>query len=256
MIKMSKKAEENSLKTNQSSLRKRYKIRYVFRLSILVYAFIMMYFVNPESLSVLNGSNFFHDFTWGHVLWIVWIIDMVLQLIPTKGYLPIGSTKKFKEFYQSVKNLPNKKEFISLFKKSSLDALKTLIIWIILIAVIGILWGKGLLTQRELLLISVIFYVLDLTFVLFWCPFRAWILKNRCCTTCRIFNWDHLMMFSPILFVRGFYAYSLFGMSIVNFLVWELCFFLHPERFFEETNATLRCSNCNDKLCGNKNCKL
>ena len=84
--------------------------------------------------------------------------------------------------------------------------------------------------------------------MLIWCPFRL-LMRNRCCTTCRIFNWDHLMMFAPMLFVRSFYAQSLFLMSLLVFLVWELCILLHPERFLEQSNAALACANCTDKLC-------
>ncbi len=235
------------------NLRKQYKVRSIFRILVLCYTIIMMYFVNPHSLSVLDGYNFFRGFSWLHVIWMIAVVSMLLQVIPTKGLFSIGSTKHFKVFFKSTKRIPTKEEFKALFKKGSLNALKMLVIWIALIAVIGILWAKDILAERELLLISVVFYVLDLLFVLYWCPIRAWILKNRCCSTCRIFNWDHMMMFSPLIFIKGFFSISLFAMSIVNFLVWEIRFFLYPERFFEETNALLQCHNCKDKLCGNIN---
>ena len=57
------------------------------------------------------------------------------------------------------------------------------------------------------------------------------------------------MMFSPMLFVSGFYARSLFFISLLVFLIWELCILLHPERFWDGTNAALKCANCTDKLC-------
>ena len=99
-----------------------------------------------------------------------------------------------------------------------------------------------------LFMIAVFFYVCDLICVLIWCPFRL-IMKNKCCTTCRIFNWDHLMMFSPLIFIGGFYAWSLFGLSLIAFAVWELCVLIYPERFWEMTNVALKCSECTDKLC-------
>ena len=243
------------MKTKFTQLRKLYKTRYIFRLLVLAFV-IVMYFAYPQSFSLLNGLNFFHEFSWLHLLWLGWVISMVSQLIPAKGYLPLGSVKQFKEFYQPMKKLLDRKELIAFVKKGGLDSLKVILIWITLITGIGILWTVKWITHKELFLISVVFYVLDLTFVLFWCPFRVLILKNRCCTTCRIFNWDHMMMFSPLLFTLGFYAISLFALAIAVFLVWEICFFLHPERFFEETNAALKCHNCTDNLCGNKNCRL
>jgi hypothetical protein len=84
--------------------------------------------------------------------------------------------------------------------------------------------------------------------VLIWCPFRL-IMKNKCCTTCRIFNWDHLMMFTPMMFVISFYSLSLLAMSVVAFVVWELCVLIFPERFWEYSNSSLKCSECTDKLC-------
>ena len=83
---------------------------------------------------------------------------------------------------------------------------------------------------------------------LVWCPFRL-MMKTRCCTTCRIFNWDHLMMFSPLIFMGGFYAISLVVLAVLAWLIWEICILLYPERFWEITNVALRCSECTDKLC-------
>ena len=91
------------------------------------------------------------------------------------------------------------------------------------------------------------FYVCDLICVLIWCPFRL-LMRTRCCITCRIFNWDHLMMFSPLIFAGGFYTASLVILSLLAWLVWELCVMMYPERFWERSNAALRCSECTDKL--------
>ena len=52
-----------------------------------------------------------------------------------------------------------------------------------------------------------------------------------------------------MLFIPSFYAWSLFGMSLLVFVIWELCILIHPERFWDKTNAALQCANCTDKLC-------
>ena len=106
----------------------------------------------------------------------------------------------------------------------------------------------GVLNRAGLFLISVLFYVCDLICVLIWCPFRL-LMRTRCCTTCRIFNWDHLMMFSPMIFLGGFYAVSLIVLAFLAWLVWELCIMMYPERFWDKSNAALKCSECTDKLC-------
>ena len=114
--------------------------------------------------------------------------------------------------------------------------------------IIGILYYNDVINQIGLFIISVFFYVCDLICVLVWCPFRL-IMKNKCCTTCRIFNWDHLMMFSPLIFCGGFFAISLVIIAFLAWLIWELSILRYPERFAEMTNIALRCSKCTDKLC-------
>jgi hypothetical protein len=37
--------------------------------------------------------------------------------------------------------------------------------------------------------------------------------------------------------------------AVTVWLVWEIMFALHPERFWFRTNEALRCSECRDKLC-------
>ena len=56
-------------------------------------------------------------------------------------------------------------------------------------------------------------------------------------------------MFSPLIFMGGFYAVSLVIMAVLDWLVWELCVMMYPERFWDKSNAALKCANCTDKLC-------
>ena len=123
-----------------------------------------------------------------------------------------------------------------------------MVLWALLIALLGLLHWQNVLGDGALFFISVVFYVCDLICVLIWCPFRL-LMKTRCCTTCRIFNWDHLMMFTPMLFVKSFYSWSLLLMAIAVWGIWELSVLLYPERFWEKSNAALQCVNCTDKLC-------
>ena len=234
-------------------LRKLFQARFVFRLCVLALT-IVMCFTRPDSLGVLHGLTFFHEFSWLDFLWIAWIVDMVMQFVPVRGYLPLGSLKQFHRFCKPADGLRDKERAMAFLKSTGRDSLKVLGVWTLLVAGIGILRRTSVLGDRELLLVSAAFYVCDLICVLFWCPFRVWMLKNRCCTTCPIFNWDHVMMFSPLLFIRGFFPLSLFAVAGVVFVVWEVSFTLHPERFCEDTNTALQCHNCTDRLCGGRNC--
>ena len=60
------------------------------------------------------------------------------------------------------------------------------------------------------------------------------------------------MMFAPFLFIPGVFTWSLCIMAIIIFLIWEITFFVHPERFWEDTNNALSCKNCTDELCGKR----
>ena len=234
------------IKTPLSDIRKRYIARLVARCVILLGAFIL-YFTNFPRHDILQGFDFFRKASLLHVLWILWMLDILQQLIPVK-HIALGSHKVFKLRFRPVMEQINmdalKKHIITTTK----SAYKVMVIWVTLIAALG--FGKhiGILTDAHLFLTSVLFYVCDLICVLIWCPFRL-IMGNKCCTTCRIFNWDHIMMFTPMLFVKGFFSISLLVMAFAILIIWELCVALHPERFWEKSNAALKCSECTDKLC-------
>ena len=233
--------------SNMSDMRKRYALRLAGRCAILLACILLMLFA-PGQLAVLEGMNFFGSFTLLHLLWGIWVIDMAAQLFPLRTQISLGSQKLWQMRFKPLKE----KFSVDALKKHILDttraAYKVMLLWIALIAAIGVLHHTGVLPRTGLFLITVFFYVCDLICVLIWCPFRL-MMGNRCCTTCRIFNWDHLMMFSPLIFFPSFYCWSLLGLSIFAWLVWEFFIFLHPERFWEGANAALTCASCTDKLC-------
>jgi len=229
-----------------SLIRKQYFIRLFCRIIIFILCFIMSF--KPQFYDILKGMNFFDGFHILHLLWLVLVFDMILQIIPIKNKIALGSQKLFANRFQPIRERINYKTLKNYIKKTTASAYKVFIIWTLLIVVIGVLYYFNIINKIWLFMFSLFFYVCDLICVLIWCPFRL-IMKNKCCTTCRIFNWDHLMMFSPLIFCGGFFSISLVVMAFLAWLVWELCILLYPERFSEMTNIALRCSNCTDKLC-------
>ncbi len=232
---------------SMSTIRKIYIIRLIFCVVALA-VILVVYFKYPNQLKVLYDGNFFKDFSVLHVLWGIWVVDMIYQLVPVKKYIPLGSQKLFKERFQPIREKINYQALREYVITTTRAAYKVFLIWFVLIIVLGILNHLDILSAEHLFLISVLFYVCDLICVLIWCPFRL-IMKNKCCTTCRIFNWDHLMMFTPMLSINGFYSCSLIFMSFAVWVAWELCVMMYPERFWEQTNQSLKCSECTDKLC-------
>lgn len=240
------------VKKTLSRFRSMYMKRFIFRCLCFGAALALLIFC-PEQYDVMYGFNFFRGFSFFHILWVIWLIDMALQLMPCRKYLPIGSQKFLSECFKPFRDfsVARLKDYVLKCKK---DTLIVGSVWALLTASIGALYFLGVIDSKVLLLITVAFYVFDLVCVLFWCPFRAWFMKNRCCTTCRIFNWDHMMMFSPIVFVPGFYTWSLCLCGVIVLVVWEISFALHPERFWEGSNEALKCRSCTDRLCGERNC--
>ena len=230
-----------------SPVRKRFITRLVLRCVVLVLCATLALFA-PEEFAILEGMNFFRRFSLLHLLWAVWVGDMVLQIIPIRNKVPLGSQKLFANRFRPIREKINYEALRSYIVTTTRAAYKVFLLWWTLIGAIGLLYSWDIIGKTGLFLISVVFYVCDLICVLIWCPFRL-MMKNRCCTTCRIFNWDHLMMFSPMLFMGGFYGISLLVLAIAAWLVWELCVMMYPERFWDKSNLALKCSECTDKLC-------
>ena len=230
-----------------SKTRKDYILRLIGRCIVLVLC-CRLCFVAPQEFTILDGLNFFSHLSLLHALWLVWVFDMVLQIIPIRNKVPLGSQKLFANRFRPIREKINYEALRSYILTTTKAAYKVFILWCVLITVIGILYWTGVISKTGLFMISVCFYVCDLVCVLIWCPFRL-LMKTRCCTTCRIFNWDHLMMFSPLIFAGGFYSVSLVVLAFLAWLVWELCIMMYPERFWEHSNVALKCSECTDKLC-------
>ena len=230
-----------------SQTRRRYILRLIGRCFVLVICCILCFFV-PQEFEILEGANFFFKPSLLHILWLIWVADMILQIIPVKNKLPLGSMKLFANRFKPIRDKVDCKALSRYILTTTKAAYKVFLLWCALIAVIGVLYWTGIIGRVGLFMISVIFYVCDLICVLIWCPFRL-MMNTRCCTTCRIFNWDHLMMFSPLIFMGGFFAISLIALAVVAWLVWELCIMMYPERFWDKSNLALKCSECTDKLC-------
>lgn len=230
-----------------SRTRKIYFARLVGRCLILMICAVL-WRIHPDFFAVLDGMNFFRILSPLHLLWGIWLMDMFLQIIPIKNKVPLGSQKLFANRFRPIRDKINYEALKSYIVSTTKAAYKVFLLWCALIAVIGVLYYTNVIGKITLFMFSVLFYVCDLICVLIWCPFRL-IIKNRCCTTCRIFNWDHLMMFSPLIFAGGFFATSLVVMAAIAWLVWELCVMMYPERFWDRSNVALLCSECTDKLC-------
>ncbi|MCR4946660.1 MAG: hypothetical protein K5929_06955 [Lachnospiraceae bacterium] len=110
----------------------------------------------------------------------------------------------------------------------------------------------GILDDGIMILLCSAYSICDIICILFFCPFQTWFMKNKCCSTCRIYNWDYAMMFTPLFFIKKSYTWSLLVLSVALLIRWEVTFYMHPERFSDKTNDYLQCANCTEKLCAHK----
>lgn len=255
------------MKRKLSKFRKSQLCVFTFRL-IIFFSTIALYILFLQGnefaikqFEVLKGFNFFKDFSVFHILWVIWVFDMCIQIFPLKEkfrnfiHLSKGAQKLHKNHYIPSNNVVDENNLKVQIKKANKKALLILIIWcsVAFIACTAVVIIRNVFNiqheMNSLLLIMTLFAsVFDTVCTLFWCPFRM-IQRNRCCLTCRIYNWDHMMMFTPVLTVPSFYTLSLFFLGIITMVIWEIKYKLHPERFFEYTNESLKCKNCTDKRC-------
>ena len=178
-------------------------------------------------------------------VWIIFVVEMILRFFPSK-LESMGCQKQFRHNYKP--NGENLKPINQSWKQTALVAG----IWLLLNGVIGALYFAGLIDKGILILIAIAYSVCDIICILFFCPFQTWFMKNRCCASCRIYNWDFAMMFTPLVFIPHWYTYSLLGCAVALLLRWEITYRRFPERFSTETNACLDCTNCKEKLCSHK----
>lgn len=248
---MVEKLEKTAVKKGSrgvSVMLRKYRLRLAFRvLTAVVTVWVLL--ADRSAFRVLTGWGFWQKPSPLHLLWLIWMGDMVLQLIPTRQVMALGSQKQFGRWCRPAAGW-DAGALADYVRKSDRGANKVLVSWVAVTIILGMLRSTEVFGPEELLLTSVFFYVCDLICVVVWCPFRTFLMKNRCCTTCRIFNWDHMMMFVPFLFVPGFYGWTLAGLAAVVAVVWEVQWRRHPERFWEGSNQALRCANCTDRLCG------
>lgn len=229
-------------KLKMTRIVKLHYIKFVFR-SLLFLLAVGAYIYNringtKETFGGFENNNILLGF-----IWAVFFTEMLLRFFPSR-LESMGCQKQFS------------KNYVPTGETRSPDSKKTTFIvlasWILLNLIFGILYLTGVFDRGIMLLISLAYSVCDIICILFFCPFQTWIMKNKCCGTCRIYNWDYAMMFTPLLFVKNIYSWTLLGGALLLLLRWEVTFYKYPERFIEESNESLSCRMCEEKLCHHK----
>ena len=187
-----------------------------------------------------------------HILWLLVIVVLVKRMIPGSSS-KISSGKIFRRFYKEAAGISpaRDKKLLALKKKTDSGAIRSAFYWLLLLADIGLWRMVGMLSDTWIYIIVLFFMFMDQFCVMVFCPFR-WLMKNKCCSTCRIDNWGYLMAFSPLVFIHSFWTWSIVALSIAIVIQWEYLYHRYPERFFETHNASLACRNCVSKCTGKR----
>lgn len=237
---------------SMSQRKKRRKLTSIMRLHYIKLFLRSALFLGALSLYVTNRFLGSEDLFGGvedmplilSVIWAFFVVDMLLRFFPSR-FESMGCQKQFARNHVPTGKHPG--------ERIRFTPIKAVIVsWTLLNGAIGAAYFAGFIDQGILLLISMAYAVCDLICILFFCPFQTWMMGNRCCTTCRIYNWDYAMMFTPFLFIPRFYTWSLLALALLLLIRWEVTLKRHPERFSEATNCSLSCANCEEKLCQHK----
>lgn len=225
------------------------RVRFVIR-SILFSAFIILFIIDKNSIISILNYNLVYSIKIYHLIWIYLVMEILFLIIPyTNNHSYNG--KLFSKHYIPVNNY-DKNKLETYTKKNNKQARSIVAAWIVLNAVLFIIYFVYNLSTAYVFLLFMFYYWADMFCVNVWCPFHKLFFKNKCCNECRIYNWDRIMFCTPLILIKSFWSYSLFLLSLLAFVQWEYMLKKHPERFSSLSNKKLQCIDCNHNCRFNK----
>lgn len=227
-----------------------YMIKFVIRI-IIFGGIAALYIIDKPLMYNLMTQSVWKGISPIHVLWLVFMVMMICHIFPAKR-LSMALRKVEEEKYSEVKDY-SEVELLRFVQTQNTRAWVVMLIWLCFNAIFGVLYLTDIMDEADLLMLTVFYFLCDYICILIYCPFQSLIMKNRCCVNCRIYDWGHFMMFTPMLFIRNFFSWSLFFTACIVLVKWEIVYAKHPERFWYGSNSNLQCANCNDKICQIKN---
>lgn len=238
------------LKSLKTLMMKRYMVKLYIRITVFL-CVLSAYLYDKDKLIEFMTQPIKMGITPLHLLWLMFMTMMLFHIFPTEK-LTMALRKYKKKTYEEAPEY-SKEELFDFVQGQNVKAWIIMLIWLVFNAVFGLLYVFSFINEADLFMLTVFYFLSDYICILFFCPFQTYIMKNKCCVNCRIYDWGHFMMFTPMLFIRNFYCWSLFFTSCVILIRWEIIYAMHPERFWSGSNKKLQCANCKDKICHMKN---
>lgn len=234
------------LKIVKTLMMKRYMVKLVIRVCVFI-IILLGYLFDKERLFAFMMQPIRMGVKPLHLLWLMFMVMMILHIFPTNK-LSMALRKSQKETYEEMPEY-SKEELYEFVQDQNIKAWIVMLVWLVFNAIFGFLYVQKIIDEADLLMLTVFYFLCDYICILFFCPFQTFIMKNKCCINCRIYDWGHFMMFTPMLFIKNFFCWSLFFTSCVVLIHWEIIYARHPERFWSGSNKKLQCANCKDKTC-------
>ena len=91
-----------------SKIRKKYMRSLIARIIVFIIGLYM--YKDVQKFEILEGNNFFKEFNVLHILWGVWMLDMILQIVPLKNKLALGSQKLFANRFKPIREKINREK--------------------------------------------------------------------------------------------------------------------------------------------------
>jgi len=221
----------------------------VFIVRFVVFAGVVFaYFSVDDLAAVVENTPVLGGLTPVHLVWLVFVAGMAFQLFPNSK-TGMGGGKQFARNYQAPREEYDRDRLRRTLAGMNEGAKSVLRFWLGLAGMWAALYYGGFLGRSELLLVVMVYYLCDSFCMLFWCPLQQVFMKSRCCANCRIYGWGHFLVCGLLVFLPGFFTWSLALLSLGLMIRWEAALLWHPERFWSGSNATLRCNNCTEKAC-------
>lgn len=225
---------------------KRYMIKLIIRIAIFL-GVLIPYLLHKEWLYSITMQPVWKQITPLHVLWLIFMLMMLNHIFPANR-LSMALHKREEAEYEEIEGY-SRLELYRFIQDQNVKAWNVMLVWLIFNGIFGLLYLLKVIDATDLVMLSVFYFLCDYICILFYCPFQSLIMKNKCCVSCRIYDWGHFMMFTPMLFIQNFFSWSLFFTSCVVLIHWEIIYAKHPERFWSGSNRKLQCAVCQDKIC-------
>ena len=223
-----------------------YLMKLLLRITVFV-GVLGFYVYDKEKLVELALQPLYMGINSMHILWFFFMVMMLKHIFPKEPYTMALLKREEKKFIE-VEGY-SRQEVLEFVQDQNQKAWKVMLVWLIGNGLVGLVYSFNWIGQAELFLLTVFYFLCDYICILFYCPFQSHIMKNKCCVNCRIYDWGHFMMFTPMIMIKSFYTWSLFFMACIVLIHWELVYAKHPERFYYGSNKRLQCATCKDKTC-------